>query len=467
MIEGADVTAVEGRGNWLFLNSVGPTATLAGFGDLSAWRRDRLPRWVASLRARHLRMGARSLPFLVVIAPEATGIHPDRLPEGTAVEVPTMAEHLAAALAREGVGVVCASDVLRGARGPVDTYQRVDSHWSSYGAYLCYRAVVAALGRPPAVDWSEVRYTVRTGFGDLSAHVEPERPGSIHTATVPGVEAAAGPNVFDQRARNVRRHTCATGVGRALVFRDSFANGLIPFLERTFAETVLVGGSPAMPDDAVDLFAPDLVILEVAERSLLLDQDPFADWQPRTFDQLFHERAGNPVGGSLQVASRAAAEAGRRAEAVAAAAVAVALEGDGAHLHNLGYALMEAGQADPALLRLGHTLCRTVAPRRHDRCLHWLHGQLAYMTGHEEEARAAMGRALALQPGNALVLYSLGAWDFLRGDHAAALPILMRSVEGAPLHRDTWRLALASARALRSAETDRIEREMARLFPDA
>lgn len=466
MIEGGDVTAVRGRGNWLFLNSVGPTAVLAGFADLTAWRRRRLPGLVASFRARSRRMAARNLPFLVVIAPEATGIHPDRLPEGTAVEVPTMAEHLAEALAREGVRAVCASSVLRGARGPVDTYQRVDSHWSSYGAFLCYGAVMAALGRRPAVGWSDVRYTVRTGFGDLSARVDPERPGAIHAATVPGLEAAAGPNVFDQRARNLRRHTCATGVGRALVFRDSFANGLLPFLERTFAETVLVGGSPAMPDDAVDLFAPDLVILEVAERSLLLDQDPFADWQPRTFDQLVHERATNPAGGALQVASRAAAEAGRRTEAIAAAAVAVALEGGEARLHNLGYALMEAGQADPALLKLGYALCRTAAPRGKDRCLHWLHGQLAYMTGREEEARAAMGRALALQPGNAQFLYSLAAWDYLRGDHAAALATMLRSIDGAPLHRDSWRVALACARALGSADARTLERDMEALFPD-
>ena len=391
MIDGADITAMAGRQNWLFLNSVGPTAVVEGFGDLSSWRRDALPRYVANHAARARRMARRNLPFVVVIAPEATGIYPDQLPDGVPIETPTMAEHLADALSAEGIAVVCPSALLRGARGPVDTYLRVDSHWSSYGAFLCYGALMAALGRRPTIRWRDVRYAVRTGFGDLSAHVVPERSGAVHTASVPGHQATVGPNVFDQRARNVRRHTCATGIGRALVFRDSFAHAMIPFLDRSFAETILVGGSPAMPDDAIDLFKPDCVILEVAERSLLLDQDPFADWQPRTFEQMFYERADNPTGGALQVAARAAAEAGRRTEAIAAAAVAIALEGNGARLHNLGYALMDAGQSDPALLKLGFTLCRSVAPHRHDRCLHWLHGQLAYMFKQEDEAPLGHG----------------------------------------------------------------------------
>ncbi len=72
MIEGADVTAVEGRGNWLFLNSVGPTATLAGFGDLSAWRRPRYKVIQAVPPARPARLprvdGDERRPLVVIDA---------------------------------------------------------------------------------------------------------------------------------------------------------------------------------------------------------------------------------------------------------------------------------------------------------------------------------------------------------------------------------------------------------------
>ena len=468
MIAGADVQAVEGRDGWLFLSRVGAVDTLRGFHDIGEWRRGSLPGFVANFAARGRRMAARGIPFVVVLAPEATGVYPDMLPDGAGpIEIPTMAEHLAAALAEEGVDVVCPATQLRAARGPVDVYQRLDSHWSAFGAFLCYREILARLEGSRGVGWRDVSYSVRNGFGDLSVHVVPERSGAVHGADVPAIEASAGPNVFDHRARNVRRHTCGTGVGRALVFRDSFAGALTPFLERTFAETILVGGSPAMPDDAIDRFAPDVVILEMAERSLLVPQDPFADWPAASFEQRHFERATNPTGGRLQCESQAALEGGKVAEAVAAAAVAVALEGTGNRPHNLAHALMVAGQGNPALLKLGHGLCAGAATARDDRYLHWLHGQFAYMRGREPEARAAMARALAKQPSHAQYLYSLAVWDYLAGDHASALSIMRRSLEGAPLHADSWRIAVECARATGAPDAEALLAEARRTLPDA
>ena len=466
MIAGADVGAVEGLDGWLFLRRVGDIDTLQGFSDLGEWRRRVLPGFVANFASRARRMAARGIPFVVVLAPEATGIYPDMLPEDAGpIETPTMAEHLAGALAEEGIKVVCPAARLRAARGPIDVYQRLDSHWSAFGAFLCYREILEQLSIEGPC-WRDIRYSVRNGFGDLSIHVIPERSGAVHDTEIPAISATAGANIFDNRARNVRRHQCEAGVGRALVIRDSFASALTPFLERTFAETILVGGSPAMPDDAIDHFAPDIVILEMAERSLLVPQDPFADWPAASFEQLHYEKATNPIGGQWQCQARTALEGNKPIEAMAAASVAIALEGADGRFHNLAHALLMAGHGNPTLLKVGDELCARTAPQRDDRYLHWLHSQFAYMRGRETEARIALKRALERQPSHAQYLYSLAVWDHLAGDHASALAVMLRSLEGAPLHADSWRIAILSARATDPSVIGTLIADAKRVLPD-
>ena len=464
MIAGGGIGVAEGRDGWLFLDSVGGGPVLSLFADTAAWREAHLPRLAANFAARSRRVRAMGLPFLVVVAPEASGIMVDKLPPGRTVDVPTRGEQFAERLRAEGVDVVCPSAALRAAAGPVPTYQSLDSHWSPYGAFLCWEAMKPFL--PTAsVGWRDVRFTNAPGFGDLSVQMVPERTGTVQYATLPGIAAQAGPNVFDRRERNVRRTACAAGHGRALVFRDSFGNALAPYLERAFAEAILVGGSPAMPTDAIELFQPDIVILEIAERTLLLEEDAFADWPVQTFAQLHYDRIGHPAGGRLQVESSAALAEGRIADAIAAAAVAVALEGPAPRVHNLAQALLDAGAADPAKTRLGHALCAALAPGRNDRYLHYLHARLAYALGHEAEALTALGRAIELQPDNALYAYQEAVWHYLAGRRAEALAPLRRSLAHAPAFADTWRLALDCARVVAPDDVAALTAQAAAVFP--
>ena len=221
-----------------------------------------------------------------------------------------------------------------------------------------------------------------------------------------------------------------------------------------------------MPDDAIDHFAPDIVILEMAERSLLVPQDPFADWPAASFEQLHYEKATNPIGGQWQCQARTALEGNKPIEAMAAASVAIALEGADGRFHNLAHALLMAGHGNPTLLKIGDELCARTAPQRDDRYLHWLHSQFAYMRGRETEARIALKRALERQPSHAQYLYSLAVWDHLAGDHASALAVMLRSLEGAPLHADSWRIAILSARATDPSVIGTLIADAKRVLPD-
>ncbi|MDR7117308.1 alginate O-acetyltransferase AlgX-related protein [Caulobacter sp. BE254] len=465
MVAGSNISVVPGKSGWLFLEAFGSNTYLDEAADLKRWSAQMLPQLVASYVARHERMKERGLPFVVVFAPETSGIYSEHLPDGRTVQRPTACEILTAELRARGVNVVCPSDALRQAKGPVDVCQRLDSHWSDFGAYIAYREIMQALGpayAPATLAWQDVYYGAQTGYGDLGVHVSPERKGPIQTVDIPAYGVVADRNTFDVREKNLRRFVCSRGVGKALIFRDSFSNALSPFFERTFAETLLVAPSPCMMDNAIDHFAPDLVILEVAERALFAPENPFNDWSARTFAQEYLELATNEVGGRLQVQSANANMAGQADEAIALAAIAIGLEGDGRRLYNLAWALHRKDRHD-----LCYALTSQVSAKLQDSFIYYLQADSAYFIGKPQEAVDMITEALRLRPTQALFLYLKGEWQMQMGQVAEARDALEASLRYAPLHERTWTRLKEVCLALGDqAKAAAIHREGVRLFPN-
>ncbi len=463
MVAGSHISVVAGKSGWLFLESFGSNAYLNEAGNLARWRAELLPKHIARFMSRHERMKERGLPFVVAFAPEASGIYDEHLPEGRVVERPTACEILANELRARGVNVVCPSEALRRAKGPVDVCLRLDSHWSEFGAYIAYRQIIEALGPEYShamVPWQEVFYGNQVGYGDLGVHVSPERKGNIQTVDIPGYEVQAERNTFDVREKNLRRFKCARGIGKALIFRDSFANALSPFLERTFAESYLVAPSAAMLETAIDHFEPDVVILEVAERSLFEEGEPFSDTPARSFAQDYLELATNEAGGRLQVQSYNALMTGQNDEALMLSAIAIAIEGDGKRLYNLAWAFHRKERFD-----LCHLLTSQVSERLQDPFIYFLQADSAYFIGKPQEAVEAIDAALRLQPRNALFLFLKGEWEVQLGHTESAADALEASLRYAPLHERTWnRLIEVSAALHRKARVARLTEERAVLF---
>ncbi len=466
MIAGTNITVVEGKDDWLFLGRSGSSALIENAQDLTYWRANLLPKHVATYVGRHRRVVERNIPFIVVFAPEASGIYSECLPENISIEVPTACEILASELRHQGVQVVCPSQRFRLSKTPVDLYERHDSHWSSWGAYLCYRMIMDALGAPfaPAtVAWDAIKFHYRQGYGDLGVHAVPERKGSQQSIEIPTYSVDPGINVFDVRERNIRHAKCPRGFGRALVFRDSFANALSPFLERTFAETILVGPAPVMLDGLIDEFCPDVVILQVAERALFSEEDPLSDWSARTFEQEFLEVASNPASGRLQLAASNAIISGKPQEAITLAAVAMVKEGSTHRAHNLAWALHSAHD-----YKTCYDLISDIPASKRNRFLYYLQADSAYSLGRLQDAHSAIDAALAFQPRNAMYLFLKGEFLFQMGDVAAAADTLSAAVNYAPLYKRAWyRYLEALAVSGREEEVARTRSRTRHIFGEA
>lgn len=464
-IIGADIQVVSGRDGWLFLSAFGPNRFLEIASDLSSWRQNTLPKHAANFRARHKRMAQRGTPFVVMLAPEACGIYPEFLPETVKIESPTVGEILAARLAEDGIDAFCPSETLRRAKGPVDLYCKTDSHWSFSGSYIAYRMLMDRVKKyVPAnvVAPLSIELKVQRSYGDLGVHTDPERTSLTESVTISGFDVHAFPTLSDFRDKNIKQFKCSEGQSRALIFRDSFANALSPYLERTFAETIMIAPTPVLIDEAIDYYNPDIVIMEIAERGLFEPEDPFNDWSVRSFSQDYLETANNPTGARNQIESVKAIQSGNYHQAVINAAVGAALSEDAPRVYNLAWALNSIGARAEARL-----LAKAFAERTNDRFLHYIDADAAYHLSDLQGAIKSIDAALALQPNNGLFLFLKGAWlnDAQRPDEAAEA--IEKSLSYAPLYLRSWKLLIDIYTNLgRHDDAERTRTNAAAIFPE-
>ena len=207
--------------------------------------------------------GAR---FAVTVAPNKNSVYPQNMPwwylPGSGDE-PT---RLAQALARAGVeyidlfGLFAASD-------PEPLYLRSDSHWNNCGAFKAYQKIMAEL-ELPVLDLQASQATARADHrGDLEALLFPSAvvPETDFYFDLPAYEfSSLGASVEDANVDTLNPQ----GSGTLLMYRDSFADALIPFFSASFNQAHY---SKPLPYDLSDLekYQPSVVLLESAQRSTL------------------------------------------------------------------------------------------------------------------------------------------------------------------------------------------------------
>lgn len=286
---------IRGREGWLFY---------ADNGGLDDYLRampltdEDLRLWGSTLQRTQDALSARGIAYLFVVAPDKHAIYPEQMPASLQpAPGPSRADQLLTHLAATtSVHTLDLRPTLLAAAATERVYHRTDSHWNDVGAAVAAGAILERLqAERPAAAWvappprldTFTRQTRVTPGMDLAIMLRLEPwltearvelvPPAPRVARV--IEPApVDPDFGEPRLVTARQD----GHGpRALIYRDSFGSGLVPWLAESFSRATFLWEYDVDPA-AVDAERPDVVIHQWASRRLStrLPFDAFAASRP-------------------------------------------------------------------------------------------------------------------------------------------------------------------------------------------
>ena len=274
---------VAGRDNWVALQSTVETKVMQkeqSGGILLGKEHMMFPRTygLASSETRTLPKNTAALEALcqrypglvnVMLVPAASAVYPENVPAGAPLlDEDRYLDALSEAVQTAGGRFVDVRQTLADHKGEY-IYYRTDHHWTSTGAYYAYQQLCTALGLTP---FDPSAHTARTAEGFYGTHYSKARTPdaepdtityydlpnalTIYTVTAPGQPAEGETtglydtdklSVYDKYAMFLHGNNGlsrikgdATGHGRILVIKDSYANCFVPYLTANYADIDVV-----------------------------------------------------------------------------------------------------------------------------------------------------------------------------------------------------------------------------------
>jgi alginate O-acetyltransferase complex protein AlgJ len=261
---------IEGRDGFLFHRDHEAIEQVTGALTYSPRE---LAQWVSTVETRKAWCDAHGIVSRFLIAPEKHVVYEDKLPNGIVVsEERPAAKLLAAATSYLSDHILYPLETLQAARRRHETHYVTDTHWNNFGAFVAYEELVASLARDielVRLEESDLAWTSQRYVGDLGVRFDPERFETIESL---GRKRAARSKLALQNAKYERGNVQVfrnerADLPRCVLFRDSFASYLLPFMLDSFSRLVAVSAL-SIPYDLLREERPDVVIVEIAERFL-------------------------------------------------------------------------------------------------------------------------------------------------------------------------------------------------------
>ncbi len=267
---------VKGRDGWFFY---GDDQSIEDYANVEPMTPAALANWrEAVVRARDW-LTARNIPYVFTIAPDKHVIYAEEMP-GTLVRAGDLsrADQLFTTLQDTGLAVDVRASLFD-AKARERIYQKTDTHWNDRGALVAYRRIIGAVrARVPRTpeawtrdDFDPVDHiapgmdlAAMMGLNGVLSEVDltlvPRRPRRARVIEPAGAEPTA------EEGRIVTEIDDSS-LPRAVIFRDSFASRLVPFLSEHFSRAVYLWQND-FDADVVVKEHPDVVIQEIVGRHL-------------------------------------------------------------------------------------------------------------------------------------------------------------------------------------------------------
>jgi hypothetical protein len=270
-------TVIAGRHGWLFYADDGG---IEDYLQTEVPTTARLEAWRLLIERTHDWLASRGIRYLFVVAPDKQMIYPELMPRTLhRMRSEFQVDHLVAYMRRHSdVDILDLRQAVSEARGDELLYHRYDTHWNDRGGLVGYRAILKRLqGWFPALHplaRSDFDQSPLVPSGDRTTMLGLMDPGK---ASMPGLVLRRGwayrvvepatPDPYGEEGRRVTEIDDPK-LPRAVMFRDSFAGQLIPYLSEHFGRAVYLWQNELDPN-IVLRERPDVVIQEFVARHLV------------------------------------------------------------------------------------------------------------------------------------------------------------------------------------------------------
>ena len=270
-----------GRDGWLFYDDDTHLGAAANAPPMTG---PEIRAWLSFVAGRAEAVQAVGARYLIVTPPIKETIYPQHAPawfRGLSPERPALELPKLAAQAQAADVLYLWPPVAAATRAGQKTYSRHDTHWSGFGAYAGYAALMRHLhdqglteGPRPLADFRRMDLPGLKGPRDLSLMLgvssfvdldfphfdDPPAEAKLRKTFLGPKQDWTAPQVVD---------TGQVGKPVLLMTRDSFSNELLPFMYSHFSRIILAHNQDGFwRPDLIARFKPDIVILEVLESGL-------------------------------------------------------------------------------------------------------------------------------------------------------------------------------------------------------
>jgi len=283
-------TVLPGRGDWLFYDGRGVRG-----GDPRRNHLAQLPdqheELFRALKEQYeyndAYFAAQGRTYLIVIVPDKWSVYAEQLPAAVgAPAVATSADLFVAYLRAESdLKILDLKKYMRKNRhdlGPL--YHQIDSHWNQLGAYVAAQEVVrfigqydgraVPLGPVPEISWESRSHGDLALLLGLEGWIHEDEP-ILNAAALPEMEIEHLPKPANSTNINrfpIHTHQDRPDLAKILFLRDSYGDGILPWLAPSFQDVRWVWTSNvrhANLQPVIEAVNPNLVIEEKAEKYLM------------------------------------------------------------------------------------------------------------------------------------------------------------------------------------------------------
>jgi len=285
--------AIIGKNRWLY---IADWKIIDYARNLMPYQKTELEEIARELQSRKDWISSKHSRYVWMIPPNKHSIYPEYLPDyvtkvGKVSKLDQWVEYFSK---HTTVPILDFRKVLIDHKNILPTYDKADSHWNPYGAYLAYRHLMDFLYKwmpdiePVTINQNDFHIepdvikqdiAILMGISKMLAMTtvnskthQSEKCGVKYNirSESPWKESHKRQHWWPKRNSRKKYYVCDKKKYTVLIFHDSFIFTLVPFLADTFNKTIFVRVRPnlLMLKWFVDKYNPDLVIEEMGERGM-------------------------------------------------------------------------------------------------------------------------------------------------------------------------------------------------------